>query len=220
MPNIYIPWGAWYGDKIRTLSFPENWDVEVCGMQDAIDIGDTNIREALLSSGELNQAIASAPRNKSVVICVDDLSRPTPTYRILPILSNMLQSYGYKRNQIIILMAIGAHRVMTRNDFIRKLGIEIVRSLDIRNHSAFSNLAEIETIGEKVKINRTFLEAGLKIGIGCLMPHSEAGFSGGAKIVFPGLAGIDSIEAWHRRLSPLENTSINLSGVFQNNPMR
>jgi nickel-dependent lactate racemase len=220
MAMISVPWAAWYEDSERALAFPDSWTVRVHAMRDAPDGGDEQVARAVSSSVDFRNALQAAPRDRPVAICVDDLSRPTPAWRILlPLLSVLLDS-GFDRERVRVLMAVGAHRIMTRADLVRKLGNVAVRHLDVRNHSAFSNLVEVGSNGNSAQISRTFVEAGLKIGIGCLMPHSEAGFSGGAKIVLPGLAGIDSIERWHSLCSPLADPEANLSGVVRDNPMR
>jgi lactate racemase len=220
MTIVTVPWAAWYRDIEREFNFPEEWKVSICAMRDAIGITDQEIEKTIYSSLDLRQAIDSAPRDKPVAIAVDDLSRPTPTWRILPHLLRLLQEAGINSTRIRILIAVGAHRILTRGDMLRKLGKQVVQEYDIRNHSAFSNLVRLESENISVEINRTFVEAGLRIGIGCLMPHSEAGYSAGAKIVFPGLAGIDSIESWHSTRSPLTDPSSNLSGILHQNPMR
>jgi len=106
---------------------------------------------------------------------------------------------GIKRENVIVIAALGAHRAMTLPDFRKKLGEDVVSSLVVYNHYAYDNLVQVGTtrVGP-VKVNRFFAEAEVKLGVGCVCPHGYTGFSGGAKIVLPGVAGIDTIEANHR----------------------
>jgi nickel-dependent lactate racemase len=71
--------------------------------------------------------------------------------------------------------------------------------MDIHHHHPFENLVNLgsSSRGTPIHINRVFMEADIKIGVGCIVPHPYAGFGGGGKIVLPGLAGIDALEKNH-----------------------
>lgn len=221
MKTVNIPWAAWYGDTEIELTFPDRWELGIQRMCDAPDIGDAQIGSILRKSEYLSAAIESAPRDKMVAICIDDLTRPTPSGRVVGPLVQILKEKGFQAGNICVFAALGTHRALTREDLVKKLGEHLVRELYILNHSPFGNLVDVETPFGPVQINKTFMSAGLKIGIGSLMPHAEAGMSAGAKVVFPGLAGMDSIAAWHsQNLSLRGDGSQRLSGNIDSNPMR
>ena len=89
---------------------------------------------------------------------------------------------------------------MTRSEMARKLGEEIVRTYQVFNHTPYERLVRLgETSrGTPVDINGFFAEADLRIGVGQISPHGGPGWSGGAKIAIPGVAGIETIIANHK----------------------
>ena len=206
MTQIFrIPWAVWREPGYFELDFPDSWDISIFNMEGAknSEISEGEIKNTILNPiGSLKLA-ELAKGKKNVVIVSDDMTRPTPNYKILPFVLEELKKANIKEHQITILLAIGAHRPMTRQDCILKLGEEIVNKFRIENHHPYENL---EYLGESSKgtpiyVNKTYVEADLKIAVGGVIPHSLAGFGGGAKIVLPGVCGIDTLEANHRGLS-------------------
>lgn len=92
-----------------------------------------------------------------------------------------------------------AHRILNFSELARKIGTGLARRIAIRNHSPFGNLKHLgrSARGTEVFVNRIFADADLRLGVGSVLPHAMCGFSGGGKIVFPGLAGIETISASH-----------------------
>jgi len=183
------------------LRFPEEWDVRVSNMRDAPDISDTEIRRAFENPIGTPRVAELAKGKQSVVIAVDDLNRPTQTYRLMPFILEELASAGIAEERVLIIFAIGAHRPMMREDMIKKLGIDMVDRFAIVNHHIYENLAYLgETShGTPINVNNFFVDADLRIGVGFISPHPLAGFGGGGKIVLPGLAGADTIQLSHGR---------------------
>ncbi len=201
--TIEMRWKAWYGDEKLNLSFPENWNMEVRDMEDAPDIGDEKIKKAF-SHPVGTETIAELARDReTAAIVVDDISRPTQASRILPLIMEELRKGGIDEAHTCIIMALGAHRSMMRQDCIKKLGERIVQDIAVYNHCPYENLVDLgrSSRGTPIKINRFFLESDLKIGVGCVAPHGGAGFGGGGKIILPGIAGIETLEANHRCFS-------------------
>ena len=216
---VTIPWKAWYGDERFELAFPSGWEATLFPMQDGLPMGDEGIRRAL-SSPIANQPLSSiAKGKKSAVIVVDDISRPTPVYRILPFIMDELRSAGIGEKDVRIIMSLGAHRPMTRDDLIKKLGETAWQSIEIHNHHPYENLAYLgkSNRGTPIYINKLFMDADVKIGIGCIVPHSYAGFSGGGKIILPGIAGIETLEANHQSAS--HGLTVGL-GMVEGNDLR
>ncbi|MFC2108067.1 lactate racemase domain-containing protein [Candidatus Bipolaricaulota bacterium] len=200
--HVRMLWKAWYGDEELVVNFPDGWDVQVARMQDAPDMEDAAIDRAFdntIGSGSIEELSRG---KRSVAIAVDDLTRPTQAARLIPPLLRRLEYAGIRRENIVIISALGGHRPMTQLDFEKKLGPGIVAAVMTRNHNLYGNLVEAgATRRGVVTVNRFFAEADVKIGVGCVCPHDLAGFSGGAKIVLPGVAGIDTLEANHRPAS-------------------
>jgi nickel-dependent lactate racemase len=110
-----------------------------------------------------------------------------------------LKKAGIHQEDITFFISLGAHRPMTKQDMIKKLGKNIVATFQVLNHNPFDNLIYLgkSKMGHPISINRHFMENDLKISIGCILPHSLAGFGGGAKNIIPGVGGIDTLSANH-----------------------
>ena len=201
---IRIPTHAWYGDREMELPFPASWQVEECRMagHDAPALHDDQLRD------QLNQPLGTPPLRelaqgrKQAVILFDDLTRPAPTWRILPMVLAELHAAGFTDDRIRLVGAFANHAVMSHEDFVKKLGADVVRRYRVYNHNPFHHLVEVGTTsrGTRVEINREVMACDLRIGIGGLIPHLSAGFGGGAKLVVPGVAGIATVDHNHRVL--------------------
>ena len=196
-----IPWAAWRDPENLKLTFPDSWDVELCRMNgaDAPELTDEQIEEAILNPIGTVRISQLAKGKEKVVIVVDDMTRTTPAYRILPYIFEELKKVNIKKDQITILLAIGAHRPMNRHDCILKLGKEAVDTVNIENHHPYENLTDLgeSKVGTPIEVNTTYYNADLKIAMGGVIPHPLAGFGGGAKIVLPGVSGIRTLEGNH-----------------------
>jgi len=168
-------------------------------MADGPDLSQAEIRKAFQNPIGQETIRRLAEGKKTAVIAVDDLTRPTQAYRFLPFILEELNQGGIKDENIKIVMAIGCHRPLMKIDQEKKLGKKIANRFPVYNHHPYENLVNVGTTsrGTPVQINRYFIEAEVKIGIGFITPHPIAGFGGGGKIVIPGLGSIDTIEKNH-----------------------
>ncbi len=137
----------------------------------------------------------------SVVIVADDNTRLTPTDKIIPVLLDEMNATGVTDSQITIIIALGTHRFMTPEEILRKFGREVVNRVVIKNHD-YKNRSELVDLGTTpngthVTINRETFAADFKIGVGSIVPHHIPGFSGGAKIVQPGICGEETTAETH-----------------------
>ena len=140
MHRVDIPWAAWYGKAPCRLEFPDSWDVQVCPMRGGKDIGDEGIRRALADSIGAPPLREYAKGRESAAILVDDLSRPTPAFRLLPYVLEELRHAGIGEDRVKIIAAVAAHRPLTRDDFLKKVGPEIVERMQVLNRNAYENL--------------------------------------------------------------------------------
>ncbi|GAF26435.1 Lactate racemase [Moorella thermoacetica] len=157
-----------------------------------------------------------SPTSRVLLLC-DDNTRPTPANIIVPAILRELESGGVRKENIKILMALGTHRPMTLEELQQKLGAEVLAQVEVINHD-FRNPDALYDFGltangTPVKVNRLVLEADVVIGIGSIVPHHIPGYSGGAKIVQPGICGEDTTAATHL-LSV--RTRRNMLGIVEN----
>ncbi|MBW2147537.1 MAG: nickel-dependent lactate racemase [Deltaproteobacteria bacterium] len=200
MQSAMIPWGAWRGNKNLSMNFPKNWKLHVASMADVKDISRADIKRAFANPIGHETIRKLAEGKKTAAIAVDDLTRPTQAYRFMPFIIDELKKGGIGEDGIIILMAIGCHRPLMKMDQEKKLGKKVANRFPVINHHPYENIVNVGATsrGTPVQINRHFIEADLKIGVGFITPHPSAGFGGGGKIVIPGLGSIDTIEKNHR----------------------
>ena len=201
MQHLEIPWGAWYGEAQHELDFPDTWDVEVCAMRGGSDIGDGGIRQALAAPVEAPPLRELARGRDSVALLVDDLSRPTPAHRLLPYVLEELVAAGLTEDQVTVIGAVAAHRPMTREDFVKKIGLDAVDRLRVINHNAYENLDFIgySSRGIPIFVNRDFMACQVRIAMGMITPRGGI-FGGGAKLLIPGACGQQTILLNHRHV--------------------
>jgi len=157
-------------------------------------------------------------KQKKVVILVDDISRPTPQHRILPIILDTLNRAGVPDDQISIIIALGTHRPMTEDEMLEKYGAEIWRRVEVKNNP-WDNREEYTCIGKTnsgipVYVLKDVVEAGFLIGVGNIEPHVHAGWSGGAKIVQPGVCNWETTGFTHL-LAPRDPRMFELPGQIE-----
>lgn len=134
-------------------------------------------------------------------ICIisDDVTRPTPVGSILDHLIPRLIKSGAKLEDMVIMIALGSHRRMTEAEITNKLG-DHAQSIRILQSSyeddQFVSVGKT-TSGNDIWLAKTAMEADIRIGIGNIVPHNTLGFSGGGKILFPGIANERSVSEFH-----------------------
>lgn len=155
-----------------------------------------------------------------MLILIDDHTRGTPIWRIMPYFLEELRAAVVADGQITLLTAPGTHRLMTEEELKKKLGnfygrfaLHQHRWLDDSNLHDFGYTGD----GTRVRANRLLAEADFVLGLGSIVPHRVKGFSGGAKIAFPGVAGREMMERnqWQAAMRMSETEM----GVAEN-PMR
>jgi nickel-dependent lactate racemase len=140
------------------------------------------------------------PAGATVGISVCDVTRPFPAQRVLPIL---LEELDYlDPASITIFIATGTHRPCTDLELRQMLGPELIGRYRIEQHDAFDagrhrDLGSIPGTGVPARVERAFLEQDVRLTTGFIEPHFFAGFSGGPKMVAPGLAALETVLELH-----------------------
>lgn len=141
--------------------------------------------------------MARGRRKACIVVC--DITRPVPSNRIVPVILRVLKEAGMLESQISILVATGTHRPNTKDELRSLLGPDTVAQVRIENHDCRDEhpFIGISPNGVPVYLNKTYLDADLRITVGMIEPHFMAGYAGGRKMVMPGVASLQSVQAWH-----------------------
>lgn len=217
---VRVPQMCWYGDTELELNFPDSWEIITCHMHghNAPPINQDAIREAFRNPVGTNTIRELARGKKEVAIIFDDMSRPTPVSLLVTFVLEELAAAGIDDDNIRFISAPGTHGCMNGIDFRKKLGDEVMDRFLVYNHNPYENCTPLGTTsrGTPVSINSEFMSCDLKIGIGCIVPHPQAGFGGGPKILLPGIASIDTITVNHARLTVSPTSCI---GRYEDNIM-
>jgi nickel-dependent lactate racemase len=221
--NIQLPQLLWHGNTTLNIELPDDWHVDLCPMRGATRIPLTleQMETAIQNPIGSPPLKALARGKKRAVIIFDDITRPTRTHELAPILIQELIAGGMDEKEITFVCALGAHGAHRQNEFRKKLGSKIIESFRVFNHNPYENCVEVGTTkrGTPLFINREVMEADLKVGIGCVTAHPQTGFSGGGKIILPGVAHMDSIAHYHIHVANQAPKTLGL-GRFEDNVLR
>ena len=163
--------------------------------------------------------LAKGKRSACILIC--DITRPVPNETILTPVLETLEAAGIPRDQILILVATGLHRPNLGEELVEMVGPRIAAEYRIENHDGL-DLASHAYLGDSPRgvpiwLDRRFVESDLKITTGLIEPHFMAGYSGGRKVICPGIAALETVKVWH---GPdfLEHPRAD-SGILDGNPV-
>jgi len=143
--------------------------------------------------------LARGRRDACILVC--DITRPVPNELILRPMLETLERSGIPRENILILVATGLHRPNEGAELVEMLGQHIVDHYRVENHDG-QRLDEHMYLGDSprgvpVWIDSRYVRADLKIATGLIEPHLMAGFSGGRKLICPGIAALETVKVWH-----------------------
>lgn len=199
--KLSLPQNMWQGSEPVEIELPDDWDIEICDIRADLrpELTVSEILEKINRPYGLKPLRELAKGRQRVAVIFDDISRATPTRLLAEIVLEELHAAGIRKDQIRFICALGCHGAHGREEFVQKLGRNIVENYDVFNHNCYDNLEKIGTAskGYDVFINREVMSCDLKIGIGSILPHVFNTFGGGGKIICPGVAGIDTIQQTH-----------------------
>jgi nickel-dependent lactate racemase len=143
--------------------------------------------------------LAQGRRSACILIC--DITRPVPNSLLLPPILETLAAAGIPREQILILIATGLHRPNEGAEIVELVGPEIAAQYRVENHHG-KVLDEHTYLGTTARgvpvwIDSRYTSADLKITTGLIEPHLMAGYSGGRKLICPGVAALETVKVWH-----------------------
>src|SRR5262245_20595451 len=143
--------------------------------------------------------IAKGKKTACVVVC--DITRPVPNSLLLPPIFRTIEAAGVPRTGITILVATGLHRPNEGAELVELVGEEVAKNYRCENHHGKVK-EEHDYLGTTPNgvpawIDRRYTQAELKITTGLIEPHLMAGYSGGRKVICPGIAGLETVKVWH-----------------------
>ena len=147
------------------------------------------------------QALVRGRSSACILIC--DITRPVPNHLFLRPMIEIMIAGGIPREAITVLVATGLHRPNEGAELAELVGDEwVLANIRVENHFALDDAAHVdlgvtETRGTPIGIDRRFMEADLRIATGLVEPHFMAGWSGGRKVVAPGIAHHATIRTFH-----------------------
>lgn len=217
MSDKYIEFG--YGaEKMGVNIMAENYLATLMPRKQEHNPGYQEVIEQALANpiGSRPLEQIAAPGSK-VAIIISDVTRPCPSYKLLPPVLAILNKSGVRDQDITIVSGLGSHRGQTQEEHCRLVGEEVYRRIKVEDSTAsgFVTLGNTSR-GTPLEVARTVVEADIRICLGNIDYHYFAGYSGGAKAIVPGVCTRATIEANHTMM--LEEAA--RVGNIDGNPVR
>ena len=193
-----------YGKEGLAIEVPDKNLVKILRMTEKPVIanpGDVTLKklESPIGSKPLSE-LAKGKKTACIVIC--DITRPVPNTIIVPPIIEVLENAGIKSENITILIATGIHRPNEGEELVALLGEEIPKKYRVVNHMS-RELDTHEYLGDTpiykapMYVDKTYLAADLRITTGLIESHLMAGFSGGRKLITPGISAFETLKVLH-----------------------
>jgi len=194
-----------YGRRKLPVELPDDLHITVVHKPPMPVLSDplAAVRKALqepVGTASLDQ-LARAARTATIAIC--DITRPVPNHLFLRPLIEILLRAGIPAAAIRVLVATGLHRPNLGAELDELIGDPwVLRTVRVENHHATRDedhvlLGTTATRGTVVRLDKRFVNSDLKIATGLVEPHFMAGYSGGRKVIAPGLAHAETITTFH-----------------------
>ncbi|GAF70986.1 unnamed protein product, partial [marine sediment metagenome] len=156
--------------------------------------------QAPIGCAPLDQ-LAQGRSSACILIC--DITRPVPNGLFLRPMVEQMMAAGIEKNRISVLVATGLHRPNEGTELAELVGDPwVLDNIRVENHFAMNDddhvdLGVTKGRGVPVKLDKRFVDADLRIATGLVEPHFMAGYSGGRKVVAPGVAHHETIRTFH-----------------------
>ena len=207
------------GSRLQQVEIPDHCVQQVLLPNDVKRelTGEDEVRRALADPVGTPALKEIVKAGETVAIVTSDITRPMPTYKVMPALLDELYEAGIRPEDITLVFALGSHRPHTEEE-MRKLAGERaffeIRCVD--SDAADCVHLGVTTAGTPVDITRTVAEADRRICLGNIEYHYFAGYSGGAKAIMPGVSTREAIQSNHSMMVREEACAGNLD----TNPLR
>jgi nickel-dependent lactate racemase len=193
-----------YGTGKLPVELADGWRVSVIAKRPMPLLADPAAAlEAALAVPHRAPPLRQAARGAaSACILICDITRPVPNGLILPPLVRALLDAGLAAERIKVLVATGLHRPNEGAELAEVVGDPwVLDTVEVANHFARDDAAHVDvgttSRGTVVRLDRRFIDADIRIATGLVEPHFMAGYSGGRKVIAPGIAHRDTITTFH-----------------------
>ena len=193
-----------YGKGSLPIQLSPDWDVSIIRKKTMPLLADAKgaIKAALADPVNVAPLAQEAKTARSACILICDITRPVPNGLFLPILVRQLLDAGIAADKITILVATGLHRPNEGDEMRELVGDDwVMNTVTVANHFARNDDDHVDLgvtpRGTAVKLDRRFVEADIRIATGLVEPHFMAGWSGGRKVIAPGVAHKETITTFH-----------------------
>ncbi len=212
-----------YGEEVIEFTLPETWRVVTRGEPrpfTAVENEIEEVRRALKNPIGAERLSSLAKGRKRPVIITYDYTRPDniPKY-VVPVILEELNTAGLKDEQITLVMGGGSHVMANDKQIELFYGKELLKRLKVVVHNPDDNLIFIGAtpFNTPIFVNNVVVESDLKIAVGWIYPHVKAGYGAGAKTIFPGVMGRETIAIHHAKHTMHPKSR---PGILNGNPFR
>ena len=161
----------------------------------------SEIKRSLLNPIGSARLSKLAQDHKNAVILVSDITRPVPSYKLLPPLIDELVAGGLSEEDITIIFALGSHRNQSDEEKRKLIGDEVFKRINSVDHDVNDCIHIGNTSsGTNIEVFRPIAEADLVVCTGAIEVHYFAGYTGGMKSILPGISSMRTIEENHKML--------------------
>ncbi|MHA1626760.1 MAG: nickel-dependent lactate racemase, partial [Candidatus Asgardarchaeia archaeon] len=189
-----------YGKGKVEVEFPEDTMVLEAKFPEPREEGDKVVEESI-KRPICSSALETIREGKKVLVITTDATRATPNKVILPIILSEIFERGVREDDVKLLVANGLHSPMDDKQIEEFFGKEVLEKVDVLNHDAYDEGSLVKlgktSFGTPVILNKEVIDSDVVIGLGMIEPHFFAGYSGGRKIILPGVSGAESIMKNH-----------------------
>ncbi|MFH1279942.1 MAG: nickel-dependent lactate racemase [Candidatus Eisenbacteria bacterium] len=208
-----------YGTGMIDVLLPPGVTADVIESKETDPLSDPSsaIAAALANPIESAPLGELAAGKKTAVFSVPDATRPIPLPAILPALLEAITP-SIPKEKVLVLFATGMHRPVTEEEARCLLGETLASELRWESHDpARTRNLGVTDRGAAIDVDERFLDADLRIAVGLVEPHLLAGFSGGRKLVGPGLVSMETMRVLHG--PGIVGHEKARAGVLDGNPM-
>ncbi len=207
---------CWSSDEDVSYEFPGNWDIKVFSHESENNLDQEEVFNRIQNPIGCHPLSLQLKPGMKVTIISDDISRPTRTDLIIPVVLKILNNIGISMKDVSIVIASGTHARMSNKEKVLKFGSSVNRDIKIIDHNYRKGNVYIgrTSFGTPMYINRYLTESDFLIGVGGIYSSSPAGFGGGAKLIL-GVCGEETIKNFHFKRNGVKKGG-SVSNEFRN----